>query len=117
MGLQPLVGCDLVGAEDRPHAVVEDLGRGAGQGGQAGDLEPPQVVDQRLAQPAGALGDLQGGEAVDMDAWRGLLHRLAHVDVVSPSKLGWMPPCRQTSVAPRSMASTTRRCISSISSR
>ena len=36
---------------------------------------------------------------------------------VRPVKLGWIPPCRQTSVAPRSHASAVRRATSSRSSR
>ncbi len=66
VGLQPLLGGDLVRAEDRPDRVVEDLGRGARQRPQPGVLEPAQVVGQRLAEAPGALGDLQGGEAVDV---------------------------------------------------
>ena len=31
VGLEPLLGVDLVGAQDGPDLVVEDLGRGAGQ--------------------------------------------------------------------------------------
>ena len=49
--LEPLLGVDLVGAEHGPHLVVEDLGRRARQGGQAGVLQAAQVVDQRLAEP------------------------------------------------------------------
>ena len=82
MGLEPLLGVDLVGAEDGPDLVVEDLGGGAGQRAQAGVLEPAQVVGQRLAEALGALGDLERGEAVDVDVGRGLLHRPGDVDVV-----------------------------------
>ena len=44
--------------------IVEDLGRRAGQRPQAGVHQPAQVGVERLAQALGALGDLQGGEAV-----------------------------------------------------
>ena len=50
VGLQPLVGGDLVGADHRAYIVVEDLGRRPGQGGQARVLEPAQVVDEGLPQ-------------------------------------------------------------------
>ena len=70
VGVEPLVGVDLVGAELGADLVVEDLGRGAGQGLQADVDEPPQVDRQRLAQAAGALGDLERGEAVDVDLGR-----------------------------------------------
>ena len=40
VGFEPLVGRDLVGADDRPDLVVEDLGGGAGQRREPGVLEP-----------------------------------------------------------------------------
>ena len=86
--LQPLLGVDLVGADDRPDLVVEDLGGGAGQAGQAGRLQPQQVVAERLAEAAGALVDLQGGEAVDVHAGHGLVHGLGHVQVVVAVEAG-----------------------------
>src|SRR5581483_6519188 len=73
---------DLVGADDGPHLVVEDLGRGAGQRGQAGGLEPGQVLGQRHAEAAGALEDLEGGEAVDVDGGSDRLHRPGDLQVV-----------------------------------
>ena len=36
VGLEPLLGVDLVGAQHGADLVVEDLGRGAGQGRQPG---------------------------------------------------------------------------------
>ena len=88
MDLQPLVGGHLVGADDRPDLVVEDLGGGAEQAGQAGRLEPQQVVAERLAEPPGPLVDLQGGEAVDVHARHGLVHGLGHVQVVVAVEAG-----------------------------
>ena len=82
VGLEPLVGRDLVGAEDGADVVVEDLGGGARQAAQPGVHEPAQVVGQRLAEALGALGDLEGGEAVDVDVGRGVLHGPGDVDVV-----------------------------------
>ena len=55
---------------------------------QAGVHEPAQVVGERLAQPAGPLGDLEGGEAVDVDVGRGRLHRPGDVDVVVAVEVG-----------------------------
>ena len=67
VGVEPLLGVDLVGAEDGPDLVVEDLGRRAGQGLQPGVLQAAEVVGQGHARAPGPLGDLQGGEAVDVD--------------------------------------------------
>ena len=47
-----------------------------------------QVVGQGLAQALGPLGDLEGGEAVDVDVGRGLLHRPGDVDVVVAVEVG-----------------------------
>ena len=86
--LEPLLGVDLVGAEHGPHLVVEDLGRRARQRPQPGVHQPPQVVGERLAQPPGPLGDLERGEAVDVDVGHGLLHRPGDVDVVVAVEAG-----------------------------
>ena len=91
VGLQPLVGGDLVGADHLPYRVIEDLGRRPGQGGQAHVLEPAQVVDEGLPQAAGALGDLERGEPVHVDRRCGLLHRPGHVDVVVAVEVGVDP--------------------------
>ena len=73
VGLQPLLGVDLVGAERGPDLVVEDLRRRARQGPQAGVHQAPQIRRQRLAEAAGPLGHLEGGEAVDVDVGGGVL--------------------------------------------
>ncbi len=80
--VEPLLGVDLVGAEHRPDLVVEDLGRGARQRAQAGVHQPHEVLVERLAEAPGPLGDLERGEAVDVDVGGRLLHGAAHVDVV-----------------------------------
>ena len=46
--LEPLVGIDLVRAEDRAHLVVEDLGGGTGKGLEARVAQPGQVGRQVL---------------------------------------------------------------------
>ena len=86
--VEPLLGVDLVGADDGPHLVVEDLGRGAGERGQAGVLRRSQVVAQGHAQTARALGDLERGEAVHVDLRRDLLHRARHREVVVAVEVG-----------------------------
>ena len=45
--LEPLLGVDLVGAQDGPDLVVEDLGRGARQGAQPGVAKPDEVGLER----------------------------------------------------------------------
>ena len=57
----------LSGTQHGPDLVVEDLRRGAGQRGQPGLLQAPQVVDEGLAEPPRPFGHLEGGEAVDVD--------------------------------------------------
>ena len=49
VGLEPLLGVDLVGTQDGPDLVVEDLGRRPREGGQTGVLQAAEVVDQRFA--------------------------------------------------------------------
>ena len=44
VGLEPLIGRDLVGTQDLADLVVEDFRRGARQGCEAGLFEPRQVV-------------------------------------------------------------------------
>ena len=86
--VEPLVGVDLVGADDRAHLVVEDLGRGAGQRREPGGLQPHQVLGERHLEPARAFGDFERGEAVDVDVGRDCLHRARDVDVVVAVEVG-----------------------------
>ena len=51
-------------------------------------MQAAQVVGQRLAEPLGALGDLERGEAVDVDVGRRLLHGPGDVDVVVAVEVG-----------------------------
>ncbi len=88
MRLEPLLGVHLVGAQDRAHLVVEDLGRGARQGAQPGVHQAKEVLIERLTESLRALGDFERGEAVHVDVGRGLLHRPAHVDVVVAVEVG-----------------------------
>ena len=67
VGLQPLLGVDLVRADDGPDVVVEDLGGGAGQGPQSGIAQGDEVVGQGHLGAPGTLGHLEGGEPVDVD--------------------------------------------------
>ena len=88
VGVEPLVGGDLVGAEDGADVVVEDLGRGARQRLEPGIHEAPEVVGERFVEPLGALGDLECGEAVDVDVGSCFLHRSGDVDVVVAVEVG-----------------------------
>ena len=88
VGVEPLLGVHLVGAEDRPHLVVEDLGRGTRQRRQPDVLQAPQVVGQRLAESLGTLGHLERGETMHVDVRRGFLHGPGDVDVVIAVEVG-----------------------------
>ena len=88
VGLEPLLGVHLVGADDRPHLVVEDLGGGAGQRREPGVLREREVVAERHAEAAGALGDLERGEPVQVDGGRGRFHRSCHRQVVLAVEVG-----------------------------
>ena len=88
VGLQPLLGVDLVRAQGGPDLVVEDLGRGAGQGTQPGVHQPPQIRRQRLAEAAGALSHLERGETVDVNVGGGLFDRFGDVDVIVAVEVG-----------------------------
>ena len=89
--VEPLVGVDLVGADDRPHLVVEDLGRGARQRGEAGVLREGEVLGEVHVEPFRAFGDLERGEAVHVDARRRLLHEADDVEVVVAVEVGVDP--------------------------
>ena len=89
--VEPLVGRDLVGADDGAHLVVEDLRRGAGQRREPGLVEGGEVVGQRHAEAAGALGHLERGERVEVEVGGDLLHRPGHVEVVVAVEVGVDP--------------------------
>ena len=82
VGEQPLLGVDLVGAEHGPYRIVEDLGRRTRQGLQAGVAQQDQVVGERHLRAPSALGDLECGEPVDVDAAGGLSDRPDDLEVV-----------------------------------
>ena len=82
MSLEPLLGVDLVRAQNGADLVVEDLRGGAGQRRQPRLFQSAQVVDERLAEAPGAFGHLERGEAVDVDALRCLADGPDHLEVV-----------------------------------
>ena len=86
--LEPLVGRDLVGAEDVAHLVVEHLGRGAGQAAEAGVAQLGQVVGEREAERGGAVPDLERREGMDMHARDRLAHGAADIEVMLAGVLG-----------------------------
>ena len=92
VGEEPLLGVDLVGAQHGPHLVVEDLGRRARQGPEAGVTEEHQIVGQGHARTAGPFGHLESGEAVDVDGGGGRPDGPDHVEVVVAVELGVDPP-------------------------
>ncbi len=79
--LEPLPGLDLVGADHGADLVVEDLGRGAGQGAEPGLLQLAQKVRDRAAEGLGALPDLERREGVDMNAGHRLLDGAADREI------------------------------------
>ena len=81
----------LSGTQGGAHLVVEDLRRGARQRPLTGGHQPAQVVLERLAVAAGAFGDLQRGETVDVDVGHRLMYRSGHVDVVVAVEIGMDP--------------------------
>ena len=104
---------DLVGAERRADFVVQDFRRGAGQRSEAGVFQRSEELADGHADRRGALMHFERRERVDVNARRSLAHGRQISRYVWPVKLGSMPPCMQTSVAPRSQASLARRAISS----
>ena len=74
-------GVDLVGADDGAHLVVEDLGRRARQGAEAGLLQLRQEGGERRLQGRGALRHLERREGVDVHAGHRRLDGAADRDV------------------------------------
>ncbi len=79
--LQPFVGGELVGADQRADPVVEDLGRRARQRAQALVLQAAEVVGDGRAEGRGALAHLQRREGVDVHAGPGGLHGAQDRDI------------------------------------
>ena len=77
MHLEPLLGRDLVRAEDPPHLVVEDLRGRAWERGEPGVAQAREVVGEREAERRGALPDLERGERVHVQVGQLALDRLA----------------------------------------
>ena len=80
--LEPLLGRHLVGADDRPHLVVEHLCGRAGQRAEPEVAEPLEVRAEVEPERRGALPDLERREGVHVDLGRGALHGLDHARVV-----------------------------------
>jgi hypothetical protein len=76
VSLEPLLGADLVRADDRSHLVVQDLGGRPRNGSQAGVAQQNQVFGQGHGRTARPLGHFEGGEAVDVDGGRCLADSL-----------------------------------------
>ena len=79
--LEPLVGVQLVGADDRADLVVQDLGGGPREGAESGVPEPEQVVAKRHVERRRALPDLERRKGVDVDLGHRFLHRAADAQV------------------------------------
>ena len=88
MAFEPLGGVDLVGAQHRPHRIVEDLRSGARQRLQPRILQPHEVVHERLSEPLGPLDDLKGREPVQVHVGHHIVDCPADVDVVVAVEAG-----------------------------
>ena len=91
VNLEPLLGRDLVGADERAHLVVEDLGGGAGE---RAEPEPPQALEivlDRQAERGRALPDLERREGVDVQIRELGLDRGDDVGVVVAREGGMDP--------------------------
>ena len=79
----------LSGHRIGPDLVVEDLRRRARQGRQPGVAEArPGTPASGSPEAAGPFGDLERGEAVDVDALRGGPHGPDHLEVVVAVEAG-----------------------------
>ena len=66
MNLAPFLCRDLVGTDDRPDLVVEDLGRGSRQRREAGFLQLDRGSPRPDTRRLSPLRNLEGGERVDV---------------------------------------------------
>ena len=80
--LEPLVGRDLVRADHRPHLVVEDLGRGAGERSEAEVAQSGEVGLEIEPERRRALPDLERRERVHVHLGNGPLDRRHDARVV-----------------------------------
>src|SRR5439155_8597892 len=77
-------GLDLVRTDYGADLVVEDLGRCAGQGAEAGGLELAQEVGDCPSKRLCALPYFERRESVDVDVGYGLLDRMADRQISRP---------------------------------
>ena len=82
MDLEPLGGRHLVGADDRAHLVVEDLGRRSRKRAETEVAEPRHVRLEVDSERRRALPDLERRERVHVDLGHGGLDRLDDARVV-----------------------------------
>ena len=89
--LEPLLGRDLVRAEDPSHLVVEDLGGRAREGREAGVAQAREVVGEREPERRSSLPDLERREGVHVQIGQLALDRLDDLDVVVAGERGVDP--------------------------
>src|SRR5674476_313345 len=82
VSVEPLLGVDLVGAEDGPDFVVENLGCGAGKGLEAGIAQSREIGGQRDTVAPGSFSYFQSGEAVNVDRLGRLSDGFDYLEVV-----------------------------------
>src|ERR1035437_1670740 len=67
VGVEPLLGVDLVGAENGPDFVIENLGCRAGKGLEAGIAEGRKIGGQRDTVALGSFGYFQSTKAMNVN--------------------------------------------------
>ena len=89
VGIEPLLGVDLVGAQDRADLVVEDLGGGARQRAQTGVLQPRAGTSSSGSPRRRAPSVTSSAvKRVHVDVGHRFLHRPGDVDVVVAVEVG-----------------------------
>ena len=82
--VEPLRRRHLVGADDRPHLVVEDLGRGPGERPEAEVAQTREVGVEIEAERRRPLPDLERREGVDVHPGHRILDQTHDPRVVVP---------------------------------
>ncbi len=86
--VQPLRGIDLVGADHRPHIVIENFGRRPRQSRQSGVFQTRKIAVKRFTQAFRAMGNFQRRKRMDMNVRRGSADGLQQAAIGVAIELG-----------------------------